>query len=68
MCLFCDKSEHTLKDLLTHMRNSHSFFIKYISCVVDIKGLIQNLRSIIEEDYLCIHCGKFFPQGPASAR
>lgn len=55
-CLFCPASLPTLDDNLTHMNQTHSFFIPDAEYLVDLQGLITYLGEKIAIGNVCIYC------------
>lgn len=48
-CLFCDSTTENLQSLYTHMNSEHGFFIREKDALVDMRGLIESLRQMIEK-------------------
>jgi len=55
-CLFCSSSSTTLEDNLTHMSQSHGFFIPDAEYLVDLPGLITYLGEKIAVNNVCLYC------------
>ncbi len=57
-CLFCNHQSSSLEDNLTHMSNSHSFFIPDAEYLIDLPGLITYLGEKIAVGNVCVFCNE----------
>ncbi|KAG5646315.1 hypothetical protein DXG03_003912 [Asterophora parasitica] len=57
-CLFCAHESTTLEENLTHMSQSHSFFIPDADYLIDISGLVTYLGEKIAVGNVCIFCNE----------
>lgn len=57
-CLFCNQQSSSLEDNLTHMSNTHSFFIPEADYLVDLPGLITYLGEKIAIGNVCVFCNE----------
>ncbi|KDQ21695.1 hypothetical protein BOTBODRAFT_211054 [Botryobasidium botryosum FD-172 SS1] len=55
-CLFCSFASTALEDNLTHMSQSHGFFIPDAEYLVDLPGLITYLGEKIAVNNICLYC------------
>ncbi|CAD8168466.1 unnamed protein product [Paramecium pentaurelia] len=59
-CLFCEYTYETVDQVYNHMNTDHGFFIREKDSLVDMKGLIECLRNIIEKQFYCLSCPSIF--------
>jgi pre-60S factor REI1 len=57
-CLFCSQSFPSIDASLTHMSQSHGFFIPDADFLVDLPGLITYLGEKIAVHNICIYCNE----------
>jgi pre-60S factor REI1 len=56
-CLFCNVESTSLDSNLTHLSNSHGFFIPDIEYLIDLKSLLSYLFAVISVFHECLFCG-----------
>jgi len=64
--MFCLEKLPGLKEKLEHMKIEHGFFIREVDCVVDMKGLLSSLNSIITHNLGCLYCFMEFKSAEAA--
>ncbi|KAE9375948.1 hypothetical protein N431DRAFT_543345 [Stipitochalara longipes BDJ] len=55
-CLFCELNSPSLQDNLTHMSESHSFFIPFPDRLIDVPSLFDYLHTLISVFHECLFC------------
>jgi pre-60S factor REI1 len=64
-CLFCNRASATVDLNIRHMEQRHGMFIPERTYLVDLAGLLTQLRSRIQDDNECFVCGKVKANGYA---
>lgn len=57
-CLFCPQASEDLEANLSHMTQTHGFFIPDLDYLVDLKGLVLYLCEKVGVGYVCLYCNE----------
>jgi len=56
ICLFCNFKNESITDNLKHMIDEHKFTVPMLSCLKNVKGLIQVIAKKIFTYKACVTC------------
>lgn len=55
-CLLCNQQAVSIDTNLTHMLNSHGFFLPDVDKIVDLEGLLKYLFEKVHVGNMCLYC------------